>query len=37
MQNKLIENSEPTNTQFSQEAGFVIETKDLWRIYPLKK
>jgi putative ABC transport system ATP-binding protein len=36
MQNKLIENSEPTNTQFSQEAGFVIETKDLWRTYPLR-
>jgi putative ABC transport system ATP-binding protein len=36
MQNKLIENSEPMKTQFSQEAGFVIETKDLWRTYPLR-
>jgi len=36
MQNKLKENSEPMKTQFSKEAGFVIETKNLWRTYPLR-
>jgi ABC-type lipoprotein export system ATPase subunit len=36
MQNKLIENIEPLKTQPSQEADFVIETKDLWRTYPLR-
>ncbi len=36
MQNKLIENSEPVKTEFSQESDFVIETKDLWRTYPLR-
>ena len=29
-------NSEPMTTAFSQEFGLVIETKDLWRIYPMK-
>jgi ABC-type lipoprotein export system ATPase subunit len=36
MQNKFIENIEPLKTPLSQEADFVIETKDLWRTYPLR-
>jgi ABC-type lipoprotein export system ATPase subunit len=32
----LKENIESMNMQFSQESGIAIETKDLWRIYPLK-
>ena len=36
MQNKPIENRESMKAQFSQESGFVIETKDLWRIYPFR-
>jgi putative ABC transport system ATP-binding protein len=30
------ENGEPMITTYSHESGFAIETKDLWRIYPLK-
>ncbi len=36
MQNKFIENIEPLKTPLSREADFVIETKDLWRTYPLR-
>jgi ABC-type lipoprotein export system ATPase subunit len=36
MQNNPMENSEVVKTKFSPEPGFVIETKDLWRIYPLR-
>jgi putative ABC transport system ATP-binding protein len=31
-----MENSEPVKTQFSQDSDLVIETKDLWRTYPLR-
>ena len=36
MQNNPKENNEVVAPEFSQEADCVIETKDLWRIYPLK-
>ena len=31
-----MENGDPMTTEFSRESDFVIETNDLWRIYPLK-
>jgi ABC-type lipoprotein export system ATPase subunit len=36
MRKILRENSESMNIEFSQESAFAVETKDLWRIYPLK-
>ena len=36
MQKNLKNNSEPTLIEVAQEPGLVIETKDLWRIYPVK-
>ncbi len=36
MQNKPLVNRESIETQYLQEADYVIETKDLWRIYPLR-
>jgi ABC-type lipoprotein export system ATPase subunit len=36
MQNKPIMNREPMTEEITQAPDFVIETKDLWRIYPLK-
>jgi len=36
MQKNLKNNNKPKAMEFSQEPGFVVETKDLWRIYPVK-
>ena len=36
MQINLEESSDPKVTEFSKETSYVIETRDLWRIYPLK-
>jgi putative ABC transport system ATP-binding protein len=36
MLTKPAENGEVTKAELIQESGYVIETKDLWRIYPLK-
>ena len=36
MQKNAKNNSEPTLIEVAQEPGLVIETKDLWRIYPVK-
>jgi ABC-type lipoprotein export system ATPase subunit len=36
MQNNPIMNREPITKEETQASDFVIETKELWRIYPLK-
>jgi ABC-type lipoprotein export system ATPase subunit len=36
MQNKWMENSESMMSAVAQENEFVVETKDLWRVYPSK-
>ena len=36
MQKKTKENGDRMATEFSLEADLVIETNDLWRVYPVK-
>jgi len=36
MRPQTKENGEAMNATFSQDSEFAVETKDLWRIYPLK-